>query len=149
MFRDHSGDDLNVPEADRVWVKGWFPVLFELSCVINRCKLDVRTRYALNFTQLGFVTRRPDYVTCKQQRCRSACSSVQFDQRLCFSVYRNNSRQTNYIQKFNIPSSLFSWVISSSVTRPRGYQIFSILKSSEHDLELLLKMKTFLAHKSQ
>ena len=44
MFRDHSGDDLNVPEADRVWVKGWFPVLFELSCVINRCKLDVRTR---------------------------------------------------------------------------------------------------------
>ena len=30
MFRDHSGDDLNVPEADRVWVKGWFPVLFEL-----------------------------------------------------------------------------------------------------------------------
>ena len=48
MFRDHSGDDLNVPEADRVWVKGWFPVLFELSCVINRCKLDVRTRYAFN-----------------------------------------------------------------------------------------------------
>ena len=44
MFRDHSGDDLNVPESDRVWVKGWFPVLFELSCVINRCKLDVRTR---------------------------------------------------------------------------------------------------------
>ncbi|XP_052264736.1 brefeldin A-inhibited guanine nucleotide-exchange protein 1-like isoform X3 [Dreissena polymorpha] len=44
MFREHSGDDLNVPESDRVWVKGWFPVLFELSCIINRCKLDVRTR---------------------------------------------------------------------------------------------------------
>ncbi|XP_070194848.1 brefeldin A-inhibited guanine nucleotide-exchange protein 1-like isoform X2 [Littorina saxatilis] len=44
MFRDHAGEDLNVPEDDRVWVKGWFPVLFELSCVINRCKLDVRTR---------------------------------------------------------------------------------------------------------
>lgn len=27
-----------------MWVRGWFPVLFELSCVINRCKLDVRTR---------------------------------------------------------------------------------------------------------
>ncbi|KAK7489018.1 hypothetical protein BaRGS_00019679, partial [Batillaria attramentaria] len=44
MFRDHAGEELNVPEEDRVWVRGWFPVLFELSCVINRCKLDVRTR---------------------------------------------------------------------------------------------------------
>ncbi|CAF4740200.1 unnamed protein product, partial [Rotaria sp. Silwood1] len=45
IFRDHAGEDLiNVPEEDRVWVKGWFPVLFELSCIINRCKLDVRTR---------------------------------------------------------------------------------------------------------
>ncbi|XP_071174022.1 brefeldin A-inhibited guanine nucleotide-exchange protein 1-like isoform X5 [Mytilus edulis] len=44
MFRDHGGDEINVPEEDRVWVRGWFPVLFELSCVINRCKLDVRTR---------------------------------------------------------------------------------------------------------
>ena len=30
---------------DCVWVKAWFPVLFELSTIINRCKLDVRTRY--------------------------------------------------------------------------------------------------------
>ncbi|GFO03195.1 Brefeldin a-inhibited guanine nucleotide-exchange protein 1 [Plakobranchus ocellatus] len=44
MFREHAGEEINVPEEDRVWVKGWFPVLFELSCVINRCKLDVRTR---------------------------------------------------------------------------------------------------------
>ena len=46
MFKEHSVDEMNVPEDDRVWVKGWFPVLFELSCVINRCKLDVRTRYS-------------------------------------------------------------------------------------------------------
>lgn len=31
-------------ESDRVWVRGWFPLLFSLSCVVNRCKLDVRTR---------------------------------------------------------------------------------------------------------
>ncbi|CAF4325624.1 unnamed protein product, partial [Adineta steineri] len=44
VFREHAAEDLiNVPEEDRVWVKGWFPVLFELSCIINRCKLDVRT----------------------------------------------------------------------------------------------------------
>lgn len=44
MFQEHAGEDLTVPAEDRVWVKGWFPILFELSCVINRCKLDVRTR---------------------------------------------------------------------------------------------------------
>lgn len=45
IFSEYSGEDLkNVPEEDRVWVKGWFPILFELSCIINRCKLDVRTR---------------------------------------------------------------------------------------------------------
>lgn len=44
MFREHSSEDGCIPEADKVWVKGWFPVLFELSCIINRCKLDVRTR---------------------------------------------------------------------------------------------------------
>jgi brefeldin A-inhibited guanine nucleotide-exchange protein len=33
-----------VPDADRIWIKGWFPILFELSCIVSRCKLDVRTR---------------------------------------------------------------------------------------------------------
>lgn len=28
----------------RVWIRGWFPVLFELSCIINSSKLDIRTR---------------------------------------------------------------------------------------------------------
>merc|ERR1719376_296566 len=28
----------------RVWIRGWFPVLFELSCIINCSKLDIRTR---------------------------------------------------------------------------------------------------------
>ncbi|XP_074643889.1 brefeldin A-inhibited guanine nucleotide-exchange protein 1-like [Tubulanus polymorphus] len=44
MFQDHISDEIQVAPEDRVWVKGWFPVLFELSCIINRCKLDVRTR---------------------------------------------------------------------------------------------------------
>ncbi|XP_019897421.2 brefeldin A-inhibited guanine nucleotide-exchange protein 1 isoform X2 [Esox lucius] len=43
-FKDHTSDDMNVATEDRVWVRGWFPILFELSCIINRCKLDVRTR---------------------------------------------------------------------------------------------------------
>lgn len=45
-LREYTSDDMNVAPGDRVWVRGWFPILFELSCIINRCKLDVRTRYS-------------------------------------------------------------------------------------------------------
>ncbi|GFY62356.1 brefeldin A-inhibited guanine nucleotide-exchange protein 1 [Trichonephila inaurata madagascariensis] len=44
VFRDHNIEDITVSEDDRVWVRGWFPILFELSCIVSRCKLDVRTR---------------------------------------------------------------------------------------------------------
>ena len=43
-FREHAGEDISIPEEDRIWVKGWFPVLFELSCVINRSTRDLRAR---------------------------------------------------------------------------------------------------------
>uniref|UniRef100_A0A803W2L1 ARF guanine nucleotide exchange factor 1 n=1 Tax=Ficedula albicollis TaxID=59894 RepID=A0A803W2L1_FICAL len=44
VWSEYTSDDMNVAPEDRVWVRGWFPILFELSCIINRCKLDVRTR---------------------------------------------------------------------------------------------------------
>ncbi|KAH1004368.1 hypothetical protein HUJ04_004126 [Dendroctonus ponderosae] len=46
LFAEHAGmeTDISISEEDRVWVRGWFPLLFSLSCVVNRCKLDVRTR---------------------------------------------------------------------------------------------------------
>ena len=44
MFREHFSEDAGISETDRIWVRGWFPVIFELSCIISRCKLDVRTR---------------------------------------------------------------------------------------------------------
>ncbi|KAJ3660967.1 hypothetical protein Zmor_005393 [Zophobas morio] len=46
LFAEHAGmeNDVTVAEEDRIWVRGWFPLLFSLSCVVNRCKLDVRTR---------------------------------------------------------------------------------------------------------
>ncbi|XP_065569507.1 brefeldin A-inhibited guanine nucleotide-exchange protein 1-like isoform X3 [Artemia franciscana] len=44
LFREYNIEDMTVNEEDRVWVRGWFPILFELSCIITRCKLDVRTR---------------------------------------------------------------------------------------------------------
>lgn len=46
LFAEHGTmeNDVSISEEDRVWVRGWFPLLFSLSCVVNRCKLDVRTR---------------------------------------------------------------------------------------------------------
>ncbi|XP_071512604.1 brefeldin A-inhibited guanine nucleotide-exchange protein 1 isoform X2 [Panulirus ornatus] len=44
MFMEHNLEDVTVCAEDRVWVRGWFPILFELSCIITRCTLDVRTR---------------------------------------------------------------------------------------------------------
>ena len=53
VFRDHvvfqdnfsaSLEDKNFSVDDRVWVCGWFPVILELTHVVRRCKLDVRTR---------------------------------------------------------------------------------------------------------
>lgn len=46
LFAEHAGTEVEAgaPEEDRVWLRGWFPLLFSLSCVVSRCKLDVRTR---------------------------------------------------------------------------------------------------------
>ncbi|KAK2727991.1 hypothetical protein QYM36_008460 [Artemia franciscana] len=43
LFREHNIEDMTVNKEDRVWVRGWFPILFELNCIITRCKLDVRS----------------------------------------------------------------------------------------------------------
>lgn len=29
----------NIPDMDRIWIKGWFPILFELSCIVSRWKI--------------------------------------------------------------------------------------------------------------
>ena len=45
LFSAHQVDESgSIPDMDRIWIKGWFPILFELSCIVSRCKLDVRTR---------------------------------------------------------------------------------------------------------
>lgn len=44
LYNEYCLEDGAVSEEDRAWVRGWFPLLFELSCIVSRCKLDVRTR---------------------------------------------------------------------------------------------------------
>ncbi len=40
-----SEEDQRNPDC--VWARAWFPIMLELSTVITRCKLDVRTRFAV------------------------------------------------------------------------------------------------------
>ncbi|VDK79873.1 unnamed protein product [Litomosoides sigmodontis] len=45
QFVEHQWEDsANLQDAQRIFLRGWFPIMFELSCIIGRCKLDVRTR---------------------------------------------------------------------------------------------------------
>uniref|UniRef100_A0A1I7W3Y1 DUF1981 domain-containing protein n=2 Tax=Loa loa TaxID=7209 RepID=A0A1I7W3Y1_LOALO len=45
QFIEHQWEDsANLQDAQRIFLRGWFPIMFELSCIIGRCKLDVRTR---------------------------------------------------------------------------------------------------------
>ena len=39
---------------------------------------------------VGLVKRKPDFVSCEQQRCRLACASVQSDQHLNYSHSGNS-----------------------------------------------------------
>uniref|UniRef100_A0A0N5ABM5 DUF1981 domain-containing protein n=1 Tax=Syphacia muris TaxID=451379 RepID=A0A0N5ABM5_9BILA len=45
LIIEHQWEDgASIQPAQRVFLRGWFPIMFELSCIIGRCKLDVRTR---------------------------------------------------------------------------------------------------------
>ena len=41
MFQEHTVEESIVKIQNRVWVKEWFPVLLELSRIINRYMLNV------------------------------------------------------------------------------------------------------------
>uniref|UniRef100_F1KQQ2 Brefeldin A-inhibited guanine nucleotide-exchange protein 2 n=1 Tax=Ascaris suum TaxID=6253 RepID=F1KQQ2_ASCSU len=45
LIVEHQWEDgAAIQDTQRVFLRGWFPIMFELSCIIGRCKLDVRTR---------------------------------------------------------------------------------------------------------
>ena len=52
--------------------------------------------------------RKPVYVICEQQKRRSACASVQSDQRLCFSLPRSYNSSRFYIRNFKSLASFCS-----------------------------------------
>ena len=49
---------------------------------------------------LSHVMRKPVFAVCEQQRCRSACASVQFDQWLCYSLLRKFYTSSFYVRNF-------------------------------------------------
>jgi brefeldin A-inhibited guanine nucleotide-exchange protein len=44
LKQENASKRKDFSEEDRIWIRGWFPILFVLSCIVNICKLDVRTR---------------------------------------------------------------------------------------------------------
>ena len=49
---------------------------------------------------MNYIRRKPVFTICEQQRCRSACTSVQSGQRLCYSLHRWYNTSNFYIQNF-------------------------------------------------
>ena len=62
------------------------------------CQLSYRGRY---------VMRKPAFAICEQQRRRSACASVQSDQRLCYSLLRQDNTSCFNIQNFKPLASFY------------------------------------------
>ena len=47
LFHEVGAEEsYSAQDSDKIWHKAWFPVFIELSRIITRCKLDVRTRWA-------------------------------------------------------------------------------------------------------
>ena len=50
-FETLGGDDIAlIPLADRVWLRGWFPLMFELSAVIRYSKSNRMHNRSLAFS---------------------------------------------------------------------------------------------------
>ena len=61
------------------------------------------------FSHMSQVMRKPVLAICKQQRCRSACASAQYDQHFCCSLPVSYNTSTCYSQNFKTQASLISW----------------------------------------
>ena len=51
--------------------------------------------------------RKLAFAICEQQRRSSACASTQSDQRLCYSLLRQDNASNCYIQKFKPLASFY------------------------------------------
>ena len=52
----------------------------------KRIQKQIREGGVIDDNYLSHVMRKPVLAICEQQRCRSACASVQSDQHLCCSL---------------------------------------------------------------
>ena len=61
-------------------------LMFEYDTMIGITELDSGREREMDY--LGQIMSKPVYAIFEQQRCRSACASVQSDQCFCFSLPR-------------------------------------------------------------
>ena len=54
------------------------------------------------------VMRKPVFAICEQQKCRSACTSAQSDQRICYSLLRQYNICSFYMQNLKPLACLYN-----------------------------------------
>ena len=57
---------------------------------------------------MGLDARKPNFVACKQQRCRPACTVARSDHCLCYSLSGKEGSQIGCMQNFNILTTVDS-----------------------------------------
>ena len=65
---------------------------------------------------LSHVMRKPAFAICEQQRRRSACAFAQSDQRICYSLLRQDTTSSFYIQNFKPLACLYAVQAGLSLT---------------------------------
>lgn len=59
-----DGHQVTIDDNQAIWVRGWFPILFELSCIVITTKVDVRTRalsVMFEIIKINGSTFKPDW----------------------------------------------------------------------------------------
>ena len=57
---------------------------------------------------MGLDARKPNFVACKQQRCRPACAIVRSVHCLCYSLSGKEGSQACCMQNLNIVTTVVS-----------------------------------------
>ena len=60
--------------------------IFKLFHSISKVIVTIKHLSRLIVQYIGLVARKPDFVACKEERHRPACTSTQADQGLCYSL---------------------------------------------------------------
>ena len=76
------------------------------TCMMSQCTYEF---FVTGGYRMGLDLRKPVFIACFQQRCRSACANAQSNQHLSFSISRKHNSLWCNMPNFNIPASRLVW----------------------------------------